>query len=482
MTGIQILRGTHAVGALAVVLAIAGCSGSGLHVRAVDGGSSSAGPEASPDRAIAVVPEAGPESGPESGPEPAREVGLEPAREVGLEPAREVGLEPGPESGPEVARETAVEGPDVPVFVLEGGSEAAREAPLEGPGDRPVMPEIGWEGGLETPSEAGSACPGAVTVAKTLAEIDGQALPSALVVQGDRIFAGMTNGGTGTVAPTGAIVAVSLTTGEKTTFPLGGYLPNQIVAAPGALFYIQGKVEPTTDGWSFDYTDVARLDLATGQVSIVDSEVVEAAVSIESVVANPSGEVYWSMLTDISGASIIKRWDPVALTTQTTLSWGRVLSLLIDADHFYWSEVGTDLHASFISMASPSGPIYQIYESVDAFPDAPSLAAVDDQSLYAVATGSTSPGILALPKTGGDSRMVVAGANPILFDSHSIDDKHVYWVDQSDQTSIRRAPKTGAGPTETVWSGASGISGLAVDACNVYWTVSGPTRLMVKGK
>ena len=54
--------------------------------------------------------------------------------------------------------------------------------------------------------------------------------------------------------------------------------------------------------------------------------------------------------------------------------------------------------------------------------------------------------------------------------------------DIGDDARIRRAPKTGAGPTETVWSGASGISGLAVDACNVYWTVSGPTRLMVKGK
>ena len=319
-------------------------------------------------------------------------------------------------------------------------------------------------------------------MAKTLAEIDGQALPSALVVQGDRIFAGMTNGGTGTVAPTGAIVAVSLTTGEKTTFPLGGNLPNQIVAAPGALFYIQGKVEPTTDGWRFDYTDVARLDLATGQVSIVDSEVVEAAVSIESVVANPSSEVYWSMLTDVSGASVIKRWDPVALTTQTVLSWGKGLPLLIDADHFYWSEFDTDLHTLFMSMPSPSGPILQVYQSPDAFPDAPSMTAVDDQSLYAVATGSASPGILAMPKVGGDSRMVVAGANPILFDSHTIDDKHVYWVDQSNQFSVRRASKAGGGLTEAVWSGASGISGLAVDACNVYWTVSGPTRLMVKGK
>ena len=327
-----------------MVLTIAGCSRSGLQARAVDGGSSSARPEASPDRAIAVVPEAGPESG--------------------------------PESGPEVARETVPEGPDVPVFALEGGSEPAREAPLEVPNDRPVVPEIGWEGGLETPSEAGSACPGAVTVAKTLAEIDGQALSSALVVQGDRIFAGVTNGGTGTVAPTGAIVAVSLTTGEMTTFPLGGNLPNQIVAAPGALFYIQGKVEPTTDGWRFDYTDVARLDLATGQVSIVDSEVVEAAVSIESVVASPSGEVYWSMLTDVSGASVIKRWDPVALTTQTVLSWGKGLPLLIDADHFYWSDLDTDLHTLFMSMPSPSGPIFQVYRSPDAFPDAPSLTAL----------------------------------------------------------------------------------------------------------
>ena len=408
--------------AVALVVVIAGCDRTGLRTRVADGGSSS-----------------------------------------------------GPETQEAVVRDQAME-PQVDLW--DGGKDL--ETPPEASFDGPVLrPEIGWD--AETPPEAGaSACTGAINVTTTLADLAAEALPSALVVKDDRVFVGVMDDTQET--PTGAIVAVSLATGQTTRFPLGQTVANQIVAMPGALFYLQGKVAKTADGWSIEYTDVARLDLTSGKVSIVDSALVSAAITIGSVVGNASG-VYWSMLTDMSEASVIRRWDDEAGTTQTVLSWGQTLPLLIDQDHFYWSQLDSGLHTVFMSMPIPSGPIVQIFQWPQVFPDAPSLSAIDDQSLYYFAAGSAPPGIVAMLKTAGDDHMVLGGAQPILFGSQTIDDKHLYWVDQSDQSSIRRAPKTVNAPTEIFWSASSdAISNLAVDDCNVYWTVSGPSRLLARAK
>jgi hypothetical protein len=408
--------------AVAFVVVIAGCDRTGLRTRVADGGSSSG-----PDTQEAVV------------------------RDQAMEPQ---------------------------VDLWDGGKDL--ETPPEALFDGSVLrPEIGWD--AETPPEAGSsACPGAVNVTTTLADLAAEALPSALVVNDDRVFVGVMDDTQ--EVPTGAIVAVSLATSQTTRFPLGQTVANQIVAMPGALFYLQGKVAKIADGWSIEYTDVARLDLTSGKVSIVDSAVVSSAVTIWSVVGNASG-VYWSMLTDMNGASVIRRWDDEAGTTQTVFSWGDTLSLLIDQDHFYWSQLDSGLHTVFMSMPIPSGPIVQIFQWPQVFPDAPSLSAIDDQSLYYFAGGSAPPGIVAMLKTAGDDHMVLSGAQPILFGSQTIDDKHLYWVDQSDQSSIRRAPKTVDAPTEIFWSASSDtISNLAVDDCNVYWTASAPSRLLARAK
>jgi hypothetical protein len=478
--------------AVVFVVVVASCHRTGLRTGVADGGSSS-GPETQEAVARDQAMESQvdlwttgkdlPSEPEDRAGEPAREPGPEPGSETGAETGRELPFERGPESVPEPARETPPEGPpDGPVLRPESGIESGRETPPEAPFDGPVLrPEGGWETVPETPSEAGlPACPGAVNVTKTLAALQAEALPAALVVNNNSVFVGVMD--LTQEPPSGAIVAVSLASGQTTRFPLGQTLPNQIVAAPGALFYLQGKVVKDANGWRFDYTDVARLDLTSGQVTIVDSAVVSATPAIWSVVGNASG-VYWSMLTDVNGASVIKRWDEVAHTTQTVLSWGHTLPLLIDQDHFYWSELDSGLHTVFMSMPIPSGPILQIFQWPQVFPDAPSLAAIDDQSLYYVAGASAPPGVVAMLKTAGNDHMVLDGAQPMLFGSQTIDDKHLYWVDQADQSSIRRAPKMVNAPTETFWTTASdAVSNLAVDGCNVYWTVSVPSRLLARAK
>jgi hypothetical protein len=492
MKKIGILASGNSAYAVVLVVMAAGCNRTGLHTAAADGGSSS-----SPETQEAVVRDQAMEpqvdlwtggkdlpSEPEhSSGEPTPEPGPEPGPEIVAEPGRDTPAERGPESASEPTRETPLEGPpDGSVLRPESGTEPGRETPPEAPVDAPVLrPETGGETASETLSEAGApACPGAGNVTRTLAALQAEALPAALVVNDNSVFVGVID--SAQEPPSGTIVAVSLATGQTTRFSLGQNLPNQIVAVPGALFYMQGKVVKDSNGWHVDYTDVARLDLTSGQVTIVDSAVVSSATPIGAVVGNAGG-VYWSMLTDVNGASVIKRWDAAAHTTQTVLSWDHALPLLIDQDHFYWSELDSGLHTVFLSMPVPSGPILQIFQWPQVFPDAPSLAAIDDQSLYYVAGGSAPPGVVAMLKTAGDDHMVLNGAQPLLFGSQTIDDKHLYWVDQADPSSIRRAPKMVNAPTETFWTTSSdAISNLTLDGCNVYWTVSVPSRLLASAK
>jgi hypothetical protein len=484
MKRIGTVRALLAVAAIALVAAVAGCGRTTLRPGAADSGlapsqpevqdtvvrdqgtdpqvepgadgkndrlRSEMGPEAGPETPQEVSPEAGPEIRREAGPEAGPEIGREAGPEAGPETGREAGPEAGPEANPEVGRETGR--------------------------------EIGRETGPEVAGEAGpSTCVRASNETKTLATLDGQPLTSALF--GDTVFLGTLNGGTAETPPTGAIVAVSLSTGNQTKFPLGGNIPGHMVVGPGALFYSPGKVVAAGSGaWRFEYSTVARLELATGRISLVDSSPLLGTFGIGSVVANAKQEVFWSVVVDADGRSALKRWDEATQAPQTILDWGQTLPLLVDNDHFYWSELVSSLHVRFLSMPTEGGAVVQIYESPAASPDAPSLAAVDDERLYYVFPGSPSEGIVAMPKAGGAGQTVVANAVPILFGSQTIDGSHLYWVDQSDQGTIRRTAKTGTGGIELFWSGAlASITTIAIDACNVYWTPGYPNELRVRGK
>jgi hypothetical protein len=476
----------------AFVLTAAGCNRTTLVAIANDGGRTAAGLDA----ARRDLPEAPPPPAPDVG-DDRKSPGTESGMEVGPDVIHEAGTEARFEAGPEALSEVGTEGRlevgvDLPVEV---GSET-REAGWEGRPEinsdvpREVGRDVGMDIGSDTWPETGvdgdaSRCAAWKSVT-SLARVDGSPLPATLVVRGDSIYAGFLSGGSGAAPPTGTIVAVSLSTGQTTTFPLGETLPNQVVAGPGALFYIQGKTVRTTDGWSFQYSDVARLDLATGQVSIIDSKMVDSATPILSVVRNARDDVFWSMLTNNMGPSLIKQWQETTRSGKVVLNWDRPLILLVDQDHFYWRDNLPSGHVGFWSVPTVGGAASQLFESPKAIPDVPSLAGLDDDSLYyAYNTGSpgTSTGIFAMPKAGGEGRVVVANAAPMLMGSQTIDDTHVYWIDQNDQYTIRRALKKGDGSVESFSIGSfSSPEDLLVDGCAVYWTSGMPGQLLVRAK
>jgi hypothetical protein len=425
--------------------------------------------------------------------------------------SEDVAREVGPESGPEV-------GPDAAEVEPEGGPEAAPDVPDDagsmvridvgadlreaGQADRPgtvaeTGPEIGGEAGLESGPDLArdlasesvidggpAGCP-AWTSTTTLAELEWPPTVSAFVVQGDNLFVGISKPGTEVIPPSNAIVAISISTGKVKTFALGAILPGMLAAGRDELFYIQGRAAPAGGGaWSFDYPDLARLDLATGQTSVVDAELFPMGYTFLSVVGNTGGEVFWSMLASPNApAGVIRRWDQATRSAKTLVEVEQAPPVLADQDRLYWAAQAASGRMTVFSVATTGGPVSVIYEWSASLVELPVLSALDGQSLYYTYPGSRPPGIFSIPKGGGNSRPVVATADPTVFGSRTIDDTHVYWIDWSDLYNIRRAPKTGAGGIETIATGGTGqITDLAVDGCNIYWMANGKNRVLVRAK
>lgn len=454
-----------------------GCNRTALQARLVDGAPPDAAPDVATDPVVEPVREdVAADAGPEHGPELRRDI--RPQVEAGPEAPSDLPGEDRPEVAPEAApdlREARAEiGRESGVEV---GSEAGLEAGPESGASRDVT--------AETSSRDGDPECTRSTTTTTLAELEWPAAPAALAVRGDSVFVGISKAGVDTPPPVSAMVSVSVSTGQTKTFSLGNILPAWLTAGSDSLFYIEGKAMPNGAGsWRYNYPDVARLDLATGQVSVVDSELVPWGYTILSLAANPRGEVFWSMLADsIDSSSVLRRWDQASHSTMTIQTIEQPASVLADDDHLYWSGVNAAGRMAFFTVSTTGGPVSQIQEWSSDLTDPRVLRAVDDQSLYFLRPNATTKGIFAMPKGGGDSRAVVANVDPVSFGNQTIDDTHVYWIDGSDQTTIQRALKTGSGSIETISSDdPGGISDLAVDRCNIYWLPSGKPRVLVRGK
>jgi hypothetical protein len=459
-------------GAIAICgigLAMAGCNRGGLKGRSADGGVLPSGPEV-PDAAardLATDPEVDAWDGWETRGDGGQDPQVEPAPDAAHEAA--------PEAGPDVSRETG------PELGAETGAEVGPEARPEAASDvsPEVRPELGREVGSEAGAEAGPPpCTPASQDAHVLAQLNAEAFTSRFAILGDTLFVGMQSPG----VSSGSIVSVSLSTGATTTFSIGPNLARQIVAVPGALIYRPGRIGKTDAGtYQHEYTEIARLDLASKEISILDDSGATSTADMAALVGNAKGDVFWSMFRDASGQAVLKRWNEATRQPEIVMLWGMSTSMLIDEDRLYWSELTSSRQAVFKSLPTAGGEVTQLYESPSSYPDVPTLAAVDDQRLYYLFARDPTVGIMAMPKDGGEGQTVVPDANPRAFASYSIDDRHLYWTDWSDQATLRRIAKTGTGEVEVLWSGR-GISDIAVDACNVYWTAEGPNEVFVRAK
>jgi hypothetical protein len=292
-----------------------------------------------------------------------------------------------------------------------------------------------------------------------------------LAVLGDQIYVGgLTSSGEG------RITVVTFGTGAQRIIPLGATLPTKLAARPDALFYIQGRIEqPDPHTTSFVYSNVARLDLATEQVSLLPNPGDYVSPHIESML-DANGDILW--IVSYGSPSSLVRWASSTGQADTVLRSDHVSGpILTDGSALYWQDQSREGNVIWSSMPLAGGPILEVWRWPGP-PNAPILLAVDEELFYYFFFGDSASGILAMPKAGGPGKTVIPWAAPTYFKS---DGNAHYWVDNGSPT-LSRAPKAG-GQVEIIWNVANRWPrALAVDECNIYWTVLNPYELFVRAK
>jgi hypothetical protein len=199
---------------------------------------------------------------------------------------------------------------------------------------------------------------------------------------------------------------------------------------------------------------------------------------VGTVVGNANGDIFWVVSDGWGPPSVLMGWDPSTGAAKTVLPAGQIMDAWTDPSALYWRSLNDANHVVLSSMPIGGGPVSVLVEWLDPVPNVPPLLGMDDEHLYYAKFDDIPSGIMAMPKGGGEGKTIVSNVRPARF---ALDDTHLYWVNDS-EAAVYRAPKNG-GPVETVWA-ASGrwVVDLAVDACNIYWTVLNQPELYARAK
>lgn len=269
---------------------------------------------------------------------------------------------------------------------------------------------------------------------------------------------------------------------EEERLHLSGW-PYEILYTASSLIYGPASPDPS-DVLGYAIPNVLRWDLQTGDRTELPQPSGVQNPNIRALTANPQGEIFWSLKD--GSRNVIAKWGPCTRRTELVVEGRDVVFLFADEKAIYWQEPrggrGTAFAGRTFLYSMPSvagGAVSLLVDIPTPSWNAPILFAIDDQRLYYLEPGV---GLLSMPKQGGERKLLIPNADPLLLSSSTIDDRHVYWVDYTDQHTISRVPKQG-GPIELVWNtNGHAIQAIAVDACNLYWFAPTPWSIFYRAK
>jgi hypothetical protein len=279
--------------------------------------------------------------------------------------------------------------------------------------------------------------------------------------------------------PAGQVTRLALRSRQTQSFDLSG-VPLYFHHQAGAVIYGPAFTHPT-EAYSWLVPDVVRWDLQTGDRNELPRLSGFQNPDVESLAVNARGEIFWCVKE--GSRSAIAKWSPCTQQTELLAEGHNTLFLYADETTVYWQEVeraggGTrPLQAFLYSMPSAGGAATLLVTLPTDSWNGTILHGIDEQRLYYL---DPDVGLMAMPKQGGEAQLVIAKPR---FMRWTVDDTHIYWVDSSQQSTLRRTPKQG-GPTESLWTNPSDghIQAVAVDACNVYWFAVNPQTLRYRAK
>jgi hypothetical protein len=335
----------------------------------------------------------------------------------------------------------------------------------------------GQEAGACVP-QATPACVPGPSEAASLAVLDTLSIVE-LLPFGDRVVVGGYIYAPITERPRGRFALVSIPSGAVVTHEIADGFPTHAVVAGQAVAYRPAIPTPIPGGWQFSYPQVARWDVATGEESVLASPTGTTLPSFAALTGSSQGPVFWTV--ESGGDDGIAMWDPCSRQATVAATMRQIGPIYANASTLYWEGTEDSTTMTFASVPIGGGQVSRTTIAPADPAHERLLIGIDESGLYYTPFNPSAPGIMVMPATGGTGRTVVADALPGLR-SLGFDQANVYWVDDSDRSSVRRAAKTG-GPTEVVGSGPNRqIQAIGVDDCNVYWVVAGPLEVFYRRK
>jgi hypothetical protein len=264
-----------------------------------------------------------------------------------------------------------------------------------------------------------------------------------------------------------AVKKVPLTGGE----PIQIARDPNLVNGPGLIIPI--TVDATNVYWS-DFGSIPSNGLlmttplqgaATGQLTVLESQLLNFASLAPSRVAFSQLHVYWANSNGVGG--VLSMSGYVGPYISFDLASGSPVAMTVDATNAYWINSG-DGSVMSVSLVNPGAPGVRLAVG----PPEPNAIAADTTSVY----WTNASEVLSVPLGGGSLAILVSGqANP---GPVAVDDVNVYWINLGDG-SLMKMPLVGGFPTVVV-PGQFGATSIALDSTSIYWSVNAASGSVLK--
>jgi hypothetical protein len=342
-----------------------------------------------------------------------------------------------------------------------------------------AVPEAGPEPDASSPS-----CVPAPAGGHAIGSFPQSAITLALAVSGSMVYVGTTAISTTSPLYVGALFDVPSAGGATHTLAASDLNFGNLASDGTLLYYPQTSGKPTgPNGAIYETLGLASIDLASGAVhpiatsapprstsSILDSYMIAASSAWPGVfwVGAPSGA---------ANATSLSAWNRAGDTVTTIATGSALRGLAVDASFVYWADTG-DGQGVTVYKRPLAGGRTSVVATVPGGTYG-QLLGVSSASVVFVSDYATGT-IMTASKTGGPAKLLVTAASSWVNDSAWVDGNYLYWVENADQTTLKRISVAG-GPTEVVPTQGL-VQSLAFDACNIYIGSTSPPQVFVRPK
>lgn len=298
--------------------------------------------------------------------------------------------------------------------------------------------------------------------------------PEQLAIEGTTLYFGARTASLPN--PAGALYRMPTSGGKPELFADKDFVSGSIAVNADSVIYRKAVVTPVGMGATIDYPNVLLRSKRDGSVLSLDNP--PGHNYVDSLVVTP-GSILWGSRGTM-GPRSLSRWD-VAKKSAAVLATVTNYSAMFsdDTDLFHARFVGSEVVFEAIPLGG--GAPRELKRFLYDPPNPAILLGLSDGRLYFSADPKSGM-VETMPTSGGPSTALVTISGGVVSRPFHIDDTHVYWTEQLNQQRLIRLKKAGGTPETFIDQAGQYVQAVTTDACNVYWTVVNPPRIMVRSR